>query len=455
MSVSLEPARAALASYFRSPSQLIQFATGAHRSQAEGFFRFEGAVCFGTAQGAVPSGHIADDLHEITYHLSADGTPVLPFDLAEVADNLRQERYRQNGYAFLNRASSGAAAEQLYYLLRPMLPVNVRRHLQKLRLSGWQDIPFPSWPVDVSVEQLMRGTVRVLLQSSGRKRLPFIWFWPDGLPTCTMVTHDVEGEAGLSFSNTVMDVDQDHGVPSAFQLIPEGQGSSWRDVAAAIRARGFEVNLHDLNHDGRLYQSREQFLERAQRINAYARDIGCRGFRSGAMYRQQGWYDAFDFAYDMSVPNAAHLEPQRGGCCTVMPYFVGKILELPLTTAQDYSLFFILGDYSTALWQQQIARIEAENGLISVITHPDYLVGTKEMAVYRQLLQLLASLRDEGRTWMALPDQIDRWWRARQEMSLVPNGDGWRVVGPESERACVAYATLDGDDVVYTVERAG
>ncbi len=40
------------------------------------------------------------------------------------------------------------------------------------------------------------------------------------------------------------------------------------------------------------------------------------------MYREQRWFDAFEFSYDMSVPNAAHLEPQRGGCCTVMPYFL-------------------------------------------------------------------------------------------------------------------------------------
>ena len=37
-----------------------------------------------------------------------------------------------------------------------------------------------------------------------------------------------------------------------------------------------------------------------------------------------------------------------------MPYFIGNILELPLTTIQDYSLFHILGDYSISLWQQQI-----------------------------------------------------------------------------------------------------
>ena len=86
--------------------------------------------------------------------------------------------------------------------------------------------------------------------------------------------------------------------------------------------------------------------------------------------------------YDMSVPNAAHLEPQRGGCCTVMPYFVGDILELPLTTIQDYSLFHILNDYSTTLWKEQIRLIRQNHGLISVITHPDYLTGEREREVY-------------------------------------------------------------------------
>ena len=146
-----------------------------------------------------------------------------------------------------------------------------------------------------------------------------------------------------------------------------------RHCAERLRRRGFEVNLHDLNHDGYLFHNRAQFLERAQEINRYAREFECGGFRSGAMYREQQWYDAFEFSYDMSVPNAAHLEPQRGGCCTVMPYFVGKILELPLTTVQDYSLFHILGDYSISLWQEQIGAIREQHGLITFMAHPDYL----------------------------------------------------------------------------------
>jgi hypothetical protein len=102
-----------------------------------------------------------------------------------------------------------------------------------------------------------------------------------------------------------------------------------------------------------------------KKINRYAKAFQAFGFRAGAMYRNLDWYEALEFSYDMSVPNVAHLDPQRGGCCTVMPYFIGNILELPLTTTQDYSLFHIIGDYSTKLWKQQIKLVLQKHGLIS------------------------------------------------------------------------------------------
>jgi hypothetical protein len=266
-----------------------------------------------------------------------------------------------------------------------------------------------------------------------------------------MMTHDVEGQTGLDFCDELMDIDDAYDIKSAFQLIPEGREEAWRRTAARLRRRGFEVNLHDLNHDGLLYSSRDEFLRRASRINRYARDFECGGFRSGAMYREQSWYGAFEFSYDMSVPNAAHLEPQRGGCCTVMPYFVGPLLELPLTTAQDYTLFHILNDYSTTLWRKQIRLILDRHGLISVITHPDYLVSQREREVYKELLGHLTELRDRSNVWVALPGQVNTWWRNRRQMTLVETSDGWRIEGPDAHRARVAYATLDGDRVQLSV----
>jgi hypothetical protein len=134
-----------------------------------------------------------------------------------------------------------------------------------------------------------------------------------------------------------------------------------------------------------------------------------------------------------------------------MPYFVGKVLELPLTTTQDYSLFHIIGEYSIALWKHQIDLIRAMNGFVSFITHPDYLIEKRARAVYVDLLAHLRDLRERGQAWVTVPGEVDRWWRNRRLMSLVPDGRSWRIEGPDSHRARVAFATLEGDRVIYTL----
>jgi len=164
-------------------------------------------------------------------------------------------------------------------------------------------------------------------------------------------------------------------------------------VEAAHYVEELRQRIADLEHEkSRLEKERQEFERRAARINGYVRKYDVRGFRAGAMYRKQDWYDVFKFSYDMSVPNVAHLEPKRGGCCTVMPFFIGNILELPLTLAQDYSLFHILDDYSLGVWQQQLALIRERHGLMSFITHPDYLIDDRARAVYVSLLAHLKQM---------------------------------------------------------------
>jgi hypothetical protein len=292
------------------------------------------------------------------------------------------------------------------------------------------------------------------MTGQGIDRVPFIWPWPDGSEACVLMTHDVEGRAGRDFCPELMDLDDAFGMRAAFQLVPERLSGASDSLPQAIRGRGFEVNLHDLHHDGSLFRDREEFERRAAQINRHARQLGSRGFRSGSMYREQGWYGAFELSYDMSVPNVAHLEPQRGGCCTVTPYFIGDILELPLTTVQDYSLFHVLNDYSTALWERQIALIRSCNGLISFIVHPDYLIAPRARGVYVKLLEHLTDLRSRVNLWVALPGEVDRWWRNRRLMRLVPQDDTWAIVGPGSERARLAYATVENGQLACRLQEA-
>jgi len=248
-----------------------------------------------------------------------------------------------------------------------------------------------------------------------------------------------------------MDMDDAYGIKASFQIVPEKRYMVSHDYLDSIRQRGFELALHDLNHDGLLYRNRNQFLKRAAQIGGYRAEYDVEGFRAAILYRKQAWYDAFDFSYDMSVPNVAHFDPQRGGCCTVMPYFVGKILELPLTTTQDYTLFRILNDYSLDLWKRQIDAIMEKHGLISFLVHPDYVFNSREQNTYESLLRYLAGLREEKNVWITTPREVNRWWRRRAEMRLVESGGTWRIEGPDHTRARIAYASIVNGRVTFTL----
>jgi hypothetical protein len=157
----------------------------------------------------------------------------------------------------------------------------------------------------------------------------------------------------------------------------------------------------------------------------------------------------------MSVPNVAHLDPQRGGCCTVMPYFIGDILELPLTTVQDYMLFHLLNERSIDLWKTQVKMILEKNGLASFIIHPDYITSHDTKPVYEGLLSWLRDLCKEQQLWFALPGQIDSWWRERSQMSVIKDGDAWRIEGQGAERAVLAFAQQVDGHLVYALADTG
>ncbi|MFZ0796731.1 MAG: hypothetical protein WCA13_07785 [Terriglobales bacterium] len=427
-----------LIQYFKCPKRYARIEPSGALSEKSGYFRFGAETLYGKCGGPLPADSATDPLWDAArdVHCKAE-TTYLPFDLTQVVDSLRNELYVEEWAS--GRMKSAIASA--YYFLRPVLPVAVRKHLQRIRLRNWDRLPFPHWPVDRTVDSLMEQVLLLTLQAQNLKQIPFIWFWPEGASSCALVTHDVETALGTDLCPMLMDANDRFGIKASFQVIPEERYHVTREFLDSIRRRGFEVVVHDLNHDGRLFRDRKQFVERAAKINAYGKEFGAAGFRAGILYRNQQWYDALDFEYDMSVPNVAHLDPQRGGCCTVMPYFIGHVLELPVTMTQDYTLFNILNDYSTGLWERQIELIMEKNGLMSVVIHPDYITGSRERSMYEALLAHLAALREKKNVWITTPGEVNRWWRQRASMTIVEEGERLRIEGAGKERASIAYAS--------------
>lgn len=439
------PMHSAFEEYFRTPREFFCFANRGALAEAAAPFYFGPEIpCYGRRWQGIPT--LAPDvLPDVAFE---DGKCLLPFNPTEVAHNLRCERYS------LPKAPHMLQNEWLreaYYFLRPLLPLRVRKHAQRVALRDARKNTFPAWPVDRTVDKMFEAVLAFALKTHDEKSVPFIWFWPEGKCACVLMTHDVETRSGLEACDALMAVDQSFDIPASFQLIPNARYHVTPQILSRIRSQGFEINVHDWKHDGSLFRDLTHFKEQAEGINARAAAWNAKGFRAGALYRNLEWMQALNVEYDMSVPNVGRMDPQPGGCCTVFPWFAGSLLEIPVTMTQDYTLFNILNNCSLDLWMQQLEIVLEGHGLASFIVHPDYIQQSRPGAVYAELLSLLADLRVKEDLWVTRPGEVNLWWRQRAQMRLLRDGERWGIVGPGRERARIAFASLRDGELAFTL----
>lgn len=221
-----------------------------------------------------------------------------------------------------------------------------------------------------------------------------------------------------------MELEAGLGFRSSFNFVPRRY-----DVSPGLRERlaesGFEVGVHGLYHDGKYYESRTVFRERAEKINGFLREWSAVGFRSPSMHHNLDWIHDLDIEYDASTFDTDPFEPQPDGVGTIFPFVVPGpgdrpgYVELPYTLPQDFTLFLLLRETTIALWMRKLAWIAQRGGMALVIAHPDYMrFGGKPAfdeypaEIYGRFLEHVRE-RYEGQYWHALPREISRFWRSR------------------------------------------
>ena len=304
----------------------------------------------------------------------------------------------------------------LYYSLRPLVPrrfqIRMRQVLAKRKLSGVGHC----WPI---------------LERAGNP--PECWEgWPDGRQFALVLTHDVETQEGHDKCRELMDLEEELGFRSCFNLVPERYRVDER-LRLEMVSRGFEVGVHGLHHDGRLFTSRNVFAERRDKINEYLARWKTSGFRSPSMRRNLQWIGELDVEYDSSTFDTDPFEPESDGIATIFPFLVDKgskgktYVELPYTLPQDSTLFIILGKDSTQVWKEKLDWVAARGGMALLITHPDYMKmgdapagrSCYPMALYGQLLEYINE-RYAGKYWSALPKQVAQFWSANYTNRMAP-----------------------------------
>jgi peptidoglycan/xylan/chitin deacetylase (PgdA/CDA1 family) len=344
------------------------------------------------------------------------------------ADYYLHERYLDDG--------AGSPLLAWYYRFKPAIPRSLQLQMRRVYARRQAGRTFPAWPIEPILLERRDDELRSRISASSSDRVPILWFWPDRRRFACVLTHDVEGPAGIENIHRVLELEQRYGFVSSWNFCAE-----WYRIPPGtfetLRAAGCEIGLHGIKHDGKLFASRAEFEANLPKVHAYMQRWGALGFRSPATHRCADWTYELKCLYDSSFPDTDPFEPQAGGCCWIFPFMFGDVVELPITLVQDHTLIDILGQRSIDLWARKCDWIIRNHGLINVITHPDYLTSPERLRMYEQLLQLLASHTDG---WRALPFEVAEWWRLRGQLQCVQTLDGFRVIGDPSGRAAPAFA---------------
>ena len=294
---------------------------------------------------------------------------------------------------------------KLFYLLKPLIPRRSQLFLRRLRIKGKQSFYRNHWPIDEDAAVI-----------------PDHWpGWPEQKQFALVLTHDVETAVGQQKCLQLMELEDEMGFRSAFNFVPERYPVS-ATIRSALNSRGFEVGVHGLKHDGKLYASQNIFRKRSIKINRYLKDWAAVGFRSPAMHHRLDWLNELNIEYDASTFDTDPFEPHSEGMRTIYPFYVrtnsGKAgyVELPYTLPQDFTLFVLLKK-NIEIWKQKLDWIASKGGMALMITHPDYMAfdskkpGPEEYPAdyYRNFLEYIHQ-NYQGRYWHALPRQMARFW---------------------------------------------
>jgi ribosomal protein S18 acetylase RimI-like enzyme len=314
-----------------------------------------------------------------------------------------------------------SSAKRFYYVLKPALPRALTRRLRRVYGSRRQPGDRLGWPVEATYVRFQQEVVSQLLEATGAESLPYIDFWPSGRRYAFVLTHDVETAEGQAYVPAVADLDAAFGFRSSFNFVPERYRVD-HGLIEDLKARGFEVGVHGLKHDGRDFASEIEFRKRAKRINHHLRELGAVGFRAPLTLRHPAWMQALEIQYDTSFFDTDPYEPIAGGTMSIWPYQLGRFVELPYTLAQDYTLASVLGELTPRLWLEKLDFIRDNHGMALLNTHPDYLLTPATSRIYSEFLRAMSEDRDH---YHALPREVASWWRARSQaptLSQLPGG---------------------------------
>ena len=258
--------------------------------------------------------------------------------------------------------------------------------------------------------------------------VPRIGFWRRGKGYALSVTHDVETSTGLEKgAERLMEVEGRLKIRSTWNIPSDRYPLN----AASLTnlAKNGEVGAHDTKHDGRLvFLSVEELTLRLASCRAEIEsraDQKIQGFRAPLLQHSLGLAEALShsgYEYDSSCPSWEILSPtslRPHGVGTVFPFYMHKILEIPVSLPQDHQLIRVAGQKPSAavdLLVQLSTWIQGVGGACVLLVHPDYEFAEPENK--REYERLLERFRSDPDCDIMTLGEMTEWWNMRSQARI-------------------------------------
>jgi peptidoglycan/xylan/chitin deacetylase (PgdA/CDA1 family) len=302
-------------------------------------------------------------------------------------------------------------ARRVYYALKPFLSQKVTHLMRRIHSDTARKASILEWPIEPRYARFQWEILRQALLIVGKAEVDFRYFWPDGKQFAFVLTHDVETADGQRDIPLLADMEEAMGFRSSFNFVPERYRLDL-GLMADLKRRGFEIGVHGLRHDSKLFSSYPVFAKQVIEINRYVREFQAEGFRAPYTHRNPHWMQLLDVQYDLSFFDTDPFEPMPGGAMSIWPFRIGRFLELPYTLPQDSTLFNVLGKTSHQIWTDKISFIKKYHGMALMLVHPDYSGKGIARQAYESFLE---DTKAGGGYWHALPGQVAAWWKSRPD----------------------------------------
>lgn len=268
----------------------------------------------------------------------------------------------------------------------------------QMRLGKYSEL----WPIDPSSDEPP-------INFSG---------WPEKKRFSLVLSHDVDTQKGHDQCEKLMQLEESLGFRSSFNFVPERYKVSI-DLIKKLKSRGFEVCVHGLKHDGKLFSSKKIFEKRAKKINEYIKQWDINGFTAPSMICNLSWIHELNIKHSTCTFDTDPFEPTPVGSKTIFPFIVNNengnegFVELPYTLPQDHCLYIILKEKNNEVWKRKLDWIAQRGGMALLNTHPDYMNFTNKrnkmeeysIELYSDFLKyVLNAYADDF--WHALPEDV-------------------------------------------------